>query len=324
MATTNLYATGSLLDLMNQIGADGNIMAVAEVMNKACPMFKAAPFVEANKVTQHMYQRRFSLPSSEIIRFNKGVGGNVGSFEQIVVEIQARGNRPWYDKRLVNASPNPAVYRSNHSRGVVEGIGQDIESDIIYGSVASGTCAFDGLSKQLNALTKTMVRGAGGTGSYLSSMYIIAWNDPDGVYFAFPRGSKAGIIFEDKGESVKDMSDGSRLDIYEDYVEASVGLCIGDMRAIARVANIDTTSPTGSTFNEEHVIYLLNQMPAGLRTSAMGYVSRKVMAAIEMRVNAKVNVNYTSREVFGSPVNVVCGMPVFLDEVISEAETVVS
>ncbi len=39
MATNNLYAQGTLLDVLNQIGPDGNYMASAEILQKETPMF---------------------------------------------------------------------------------------------------------------------------------------------------------------------------------------------------------------------------------------------------------------------------------------------
>lgn len=322
MATNELLKQGTLLDVMNRRAPDGNLLVVAEVLQKETPIIKDAPWVEANDLMQHIYSRRTLLPKSEQLKFNKGVGGNIGATEQETSGIQARGNWPSYDARLVDMAPNKQEYRNTEARATIMGIGQDIEKDLIYGSKAADTCAFDGIESYCDALG-TRVISAGGS-SNLTSAYIVAWDTANGAYLVYPKGSQGGIKFEDKGERTRDMADGTKMRVYEDYVEVSTGLCVADLRAVARIANIDISAPTASTFDENDVILLLNRMPASLRAKAVMYVSRNLHAAIEMRANAKNNVYYTPRDVFGETLTTIRGLPVRLDEIISENEDVVA
>lgn len=325
MATNELVKQGTLLDLMNQIGPDGNILTVAEVLYKETPILKDAPWVEANDTIQHIYSRRTSLPTSEYLRYNKGVGGNIGTVEQESAGLTARGNRPWYDARLMDLAPNKAEYRNQQSRAVIMGIGQDFDSDIIYGNKAADTCKFDGLETYVDSLSNDMViSGGDGSGTKNTSAYLVAWDTTNGAFMAYPRGSTGGIKFEDKGRRAKDMGDGTVLEVYEDYVEISGGLCVVDKRAVARYCNIDVSNPAAGTFNEDKLIILLNKMPATLRNKVVIYVSRGLKAAIEIRMNRKDNAYYTRENVFGEEVTMFRGCPVRLDEMISEAEQAVS
>ena len=322
MATNEVLKQGTLLDIMNNRAPDGNLLVVAEVLQKETPIIKDAPWIEANDLMQHIYARRTKLPTSEQLKFNKGVGGNRGATEQEVSGIQARGNWPSYDARLVDMAPNKQEYRNLEARATIMGIGQDIERDIIYGSKAADTCAFDGIETYCDAIGTRCI-DAGGEAN-LTSAYIVAWDTSNGAYLVYPKGSQAGIKFEDKGERTMDMPDGTKLRVYEDYVEVSCGLCVADLRAVARIANIASASPTATSFDENDVILLLNRMPAMLRQKAVMYVSRNVHAAIEMRANAKENAYYTAKDVFGETLTAIRGMPIRLDEMISEAEDKVS
>lgn len=322
MATNQVLKQGTLLDVMNNRAPNGNLLVVAEVLQKETPMFKDAPWIEANDLMQHIYSRRTKLPTSEQLKFNKGVGGNRGATEQVTSGIQARGNWPSYDARLVDMAPNKQEYRNQEARAVIMGIGQDLEKDIIYGSKAADTCAFDGVESYTDTLGK-MVISAGGS-SNLTSAYIVAWDTTNGAYLCYPKGSQAGIKFEDKGERTMDMSDGTKLRVYEDYVEANCGLCVADLRAVARICNIDVSAPTAESFDENDVILLLNRMPAMIRQKAVMYVSRNLHAAIEMRANAKSNCWYTPAQVYGETITAIRGMPIRLDEMISESEDQVS
>ena len=166
MAVNELVKQGTLLDLMNQIAPNGNLLTVAEVLQKETPILKDAVWVEANDVVQHIYSRRTSLPKSELLQFNKGVKGNIGTTEQEVSGLSARGNRPWYDARLVDLAPNKAEYRSQQSRAIVMGIGQEFDSDIIYGNKQANAASFDGIESYVDALANDMVVSGGeGSGS---------------------------------------------------------------------------------------------------------------------------------------------------------------
>lgn len=323
--TNEVVKQGTLLDIMNQIGPDGNLLTVAEVLQKETPILKDAVWVEANDTVQHVYSRRTSLPKSELLKFNKGVKGNIGTTEQETSGLSARGNRPWYDARLVDLAPNKAEYRNQQSRAVIMGIGQEFDSDILYANKATDAAAFDGIETYVDSLANEMVISGGGQGTDKNtSAYIVAWDVTNGAFMAYPRGSMAGVKYEDKGRRSKDMGDGSVLEVYEDYVEIAGGLCVADKRAIARYCNIDVSNPDANTFHENNLIILLNKMPATLRSKAVIYVSRSLKSAIEIRMNSKDNAYYTRENVFGEQVTMFQGVPVRLDEMISEYEDVVA
>lgn len=325
MATNELVKQGTLLDIMNQIGPDGNLLTVAEVLQKETPILKDAVWVEANDVVQHIYSRRTSLPKSEILKYNKGVHGNIGATEQVTSGISARGNRPWYDARLVDLAPNKAEYRNQQARAVIMGIGQEFDSDIIYANKKASASSFDGIETYVDSLANDMVvSGGNGDGDKNTSAYLVAWDVTNGAFMAYPRGSMGGIKYEDKGRRSKDMGDGSVLEVYEDYVEISGGLCVADKRAIGRYCNIDVADPAAGTFDENKLIILLNKMPASIRSKVVMYVSRGLKAAIEIRMNAKDNAYYTRENVFGEQVTMFQGVPVRLDEMISENEEAVA
>lgn len=319
MATNELVKQGTLLDMMNQIGPDGNFLSVAEILQKETPILKDAVWVEANDTLQHIYSRRTSLPKSEMLRFNKGVKGNLGTTEQVTSGLSARGNRPFFDARLVDLAPNKNEYRNNEARAVIAGIGQEFDSDILYANKKDDVASFDGIESYVDTLANEMVVNGGGNAN-LTSAYVVAWDTGNGAFMAYPRGSKAGVKYEDKGKRAKDMPDGSVMEVYEEYVEVSGGLCVTDKRAIGRYANIDISNPTANTFDENKLIILLNRMPATLRSKAVIYVSRSLMAAIEIRANAKENAYYTAGNVFGEDIYKFRGVPVRLDEMISENE----
>ena len=324
MATNVMLKQGTLAEILNRIAHNGNLMTVAEILQKDTPILKDAIWTEANGVNQHVYSKRTKLPTSQILEYNSGVSGNRGKTKEVTVGMYARGNRPYYDKRLVDIAPDPKKYRMQEATAVIEGIGQEVDEDIIYAD-KNDVYKFDGLVRYPNATNGMLVKGSAvGSEAKITSAYIVAWDLTNGAYLVYPKGSKGGVKYEDKGQRAKEMSDGSVMEVYEDYVEASCGLCVVDDRAVGRICNIPLDTIDANTFSEDDVIILMNKMPASLRSKAVMYVSRGLMSAIEIRANAKDNCYYTPKDVFGETITAIRGMPIRLDEKISEAESFVS
>lgn len=323
MATIEAKA-GTLLDVANSIGPDGNLLAVAETLYKEIPVLQDAVWTEANDTMQHRYARTAALPSSDLIELNKGVGASLGFDSQHFTRLSGRGNRPYIDARVVDSSPNPQEYMMRHTRKTVMGIGQDFASDIFYSDSSDNSLRFDGIAKHTNTLGNLVLSAGNSSAVGNTSMYIVCWDLAGGAYMAYPRFSQAGIKFTDHGKQRIVDTNGKAFDAYEHEVELTGGLCLADERAVARICNIDVSSPSDTAFDENDVILILNRLPAAIRKNAVAYVSRNLMACIEMRANAKDNVYYTQKEVFGGMVPTIRGMPIKLDESISENEDVVS
>jgi len=320
MTTNNLYAQGTLLDVLNQIGPDGNYMASAEILQKETPIIMDAIWVEANSVTQHKYSIDYSLPTSTKIEFNKGTTKSIGSTKPMICNMKGIDLLVSVDKRLIKIAPNGEALLAGHARKAMLGIGQDFEGDILYGSIAAGD-EYDGVAVQLNAISDATVFDNGDTGSNLSSIYVIAWDKDLGSYLAYPKGSMAGIKFTDMGSRNSDQSDGTVLEVHEMKVEVTAGFCLTDPRAIGRIANIDTGSLAVTTFDENLLIQLLSKMSKGAKKGYVIYCSPEVKAAMDIRANDKANMQYNTTNIFGVPTTTFRGVPVRESEIISNAET---
>jgi hypothetical protein len=325
MATNEMLKQGTLVDILNLVAPNGNLMTVAEILQRETPIFKDAIWQEANGINQHVYSVRTKLPTSQILLYNEGVAGNKGKTKQATVGMMARGNRPYYDARLVDMAADKAKYRMTEATAVIQGIGQEVDEDIIYASKADDFYKFDGLIRYPSEENGMLMKGKATEDSEkITSAYIVAWDFSEGAYLVYPKGSQGGVKFEDLGKRAKDLADGTVMEVYEDYVEANYGLCVVDERAVARICNIDVTNPLASDFDENQVIVLLNKMPGMLRSKAVMYVSRSVKSLIEIRANMKSNVMYGTSNVFGEEMTNIRGLPIRLDEKISEAEELVA
>lgn len=325
MAINQLNKQGTLADIISLLAPGTNLLKTAEIMQKDTPIMKDALYVEANNITTHTFAVRSSLPKSSIGKFNEPYGGERGRSKTVTIGLMERINCPAYDARLVERSGNINQYLNTEAQGIMQGLAQEVDEDIIYADKNDDFYKFDGLVRYPNATNGMLVKGAAtSSSSKITSAYLVAWDVNYGAFMAYPKGTKGGISIENLGKRVKDYEQGKRMDVYEIKAGASYGLGVIDERAVGRICNIDVSSISSSTFNEDKVIELVNKMPSTLRAKAVLYVSRGVKTAIDIKANSKANVWYSTDNVFGEPVRTVNGVPVRLDEKISEAEDFVS
>ena len=93
-----------------------------------------------------------------------------------------------------------------------------------------------------NAQNAVNVLNAGGTGSSNASIWLGCWGEQTGHGF-YPKASKAGLVFEDKGDVVPGFdSNNLRFEAYTSMFQWQMGLVVEDWRYTVRLCNIDTTT----------------------------------------------------------------------------------
>jgi len=320
MATTLTGQAGNIKDLLTGIGRDGNYQVVGHILDRETVVYRDAPMVEANNITFHEYTVDNTLPSSSIRRANKRRTFAKGSARMETVALEDRSIVYKVDVEDLKKAPNPQEFLNNEMRRGLQGIAQDFDTQVLYGTGIGDE--MEGLAPKLDTLGQFVISGGGS--SDLTSMYLVAWDAAAGASMAYPKGSNAGIKMEDKG-IVKSITDDGFIEYAVHEVSVAGGLVVKDDRAIGRIANIDVGTPTSTTFDEDDMILLVNQFPAHLRNKIKAYVSRDLKAAIDMRANAKDNAYYTPMVgVFGEAINAIVGVPIMLDEMISQNESAVS
>ena len=325
MATKQTGERGNIKDILAGTGRDGQYQIVGEILEREIPLFRDAPMIEANNITFHEYTVRNTLPASSLVRANKRRQGAKGSVRMETVHLEKRAITYRVDVEDLKKSPNPQEFLNNEMRAGLIGIGQDFDTQMFYGTGIGDE--MEGLAPKLDTIGLEVegpfVIDNGDSTGDLTSMYLVAWDVAAGVSLAYPKGSSAGITMKDHGIVPSWGDEGSDTGFIEyatHEVRVSGGLVVKDDRAIGRIANIDVSAPSETTFDENNFILMVNQFPAHLRNKIKGYASRNLKASIDMRANAKDNAYYTAMDVFGKHVPGISGVPIMLDEMISEDE----
>jgi hypothetical protein len=314
MATNDLAVQQTLAELIKR--SSGNqLLPLANVLARINPIFKQAVWGEANNQSYHIHNQVVTLPSGSWRRINEGTSGTAGTSKQISEPVSLFESLNIIDEWLADISGDPLTYRANEDNLFVEGMTQGFARGIFYANHATNPAQFDGIVNRsdYNLLACPNVWNAGGS-SNLMSIYMIEWG-LDKCFLAYPAGSEtAGIQKIDKGKLPKLDQNYNTFFAYYTQFKVNAGFIIRDPRCVQRVANI-ATSGSSNLADPELMIKALKAMP-DLGAAAEIYVNRTASAQMDIQAMNKQNGFYEGKDIFGTPVSMFRGHPVYLMEVV--------
>lgn len=244
-------ATGSwpsLLDVAERTDKEGKIPVIAEMMSQSNDYADDMPYVEANESTGHQFVFRTSIPAGTWRQYNQGVPYSKSTAAKSRVGLGMLEDYSQIDRALAEHSGNKERFRESEDVAFLEGMSQTIAQTLFYGNATINPDQFMGLSPFYNTINQNTAANAanvvngGGTGASNASLWLIGWS-PETIFALYPRGSKAGLDMEDKGDVTPGFdSVGNRFEAYTSWFRQQIGLCPKDWRYAARLANIDTTN----------------------------------------------------------------------------------
>jgi len=326
MSTLTSNTQLTLLELAKRLDPKGNAAVIAEVLNETNEIMFDAPWSEANNIFSHKTTRRLSLPSGSWRKLNAGVSAEISTTIEVTETLGMLESYAENDKMIIDAYPDKGSGRMQEVKPFIEGMGQELAQTMIYGSTITSPEEFDGLATRMNSLDADgNVIGQGGTGSDVTSVYIVQWG-LDKVHMIWPKGSKnVGIVHKDLGERTKVDSNDKMWQVYRDHFKFSGGMVCRNPRNMARIANIET-SGTANIFDEDNLIKLMNRMPQRGKGAKI-YANQTVITQMEIKLKDKTNVNFTPAKgegLAGEPVMYFRSCPIRLVEQILDTETAIS
>lgn len=281
----------SLVEQAKRIDPDGDQAKIAEVLNrKMGGILQEAPWMPSNDVWTNKTTRRASLPTGTRRKLNQRVTASVSRTTEVLDVIENLEDYCDVDAAIVDSMPSPAMFRSQEVDAFIEGLGQTIVSDLLYADSDADPDALHGLAARMGVLDGRFVIGEGGTGSDVTSIYVVNW-DPAKCHLIYPKNMQAtlGVQHTDKGQITSETSSGL-YEVYRDHFVIRCGLVVRDPRSIGRLANIES-SGASNTFDEDNLITLLNNMNTGPMTRI--YCNETILTQMQIKLKDKNNVNYT-------------------------------
>ncbi len=239
MALSTMALT--LADWAKRLDPMGKVPMIVELLAQTNEILDDMMFVQANNVLSHQTTVRTGLPQIYWKLINQGVKTSKSTTAQISETIGIAEAWSEVNRDLAELGGNTNAIRLSEASGFVEALNQEVASTIFYGNQQVAPKEFTGLAPRYSSLTAGNAQNiinAGGTGSDNTSIWLVDWGY-NGVHGIFPKGSKAGLIHEDKGMHTVDRDDGTREDVYRDKWQWKIGCVVRNWQCAARACNID-------------------------------------------------------------------------------------
>lgn len=310
----------TLLDIAKASDPNGSVQTdVIEILNQQNEILDDMVWQEGNLPTGTRTTIRSGLPAPTWRKYYGGVQPNKGTLVQVTENTGMMEAYAEVDKALADLNGNTARYRALEDAAHIEGMNQELTTNLFYANEATYPERFQGFAPRFNSLSAANAENiidAGGTGTDNSSIWLVVWS-PQTVHGLIPKGSKAGLQVRDLGEVTVENIDGNggRAQMYRTHYRWDVGLSVRDWRYVVRIANIDKSLLTADVSTGANLINLMTRAIELIPNLNMGravfYVPRNIRTYLRLQqVNAIKNSTLSMENLAGRKVLAFDGIPV--------------
>jgi hypothetical protein len=321
----------TLLDVTKRMDPDGKIDTIAEILNQTNEILDDMVWLEGNLPTGHRTTIRTGLPTPT---WRKLYGGVQPTKSTTVQVTDATGMLEAYaevDKALADLNGNTAAFRLSEDRAHIEGMNQEFSSTLFYGNESTEPEAFTGFGARFNDQSASngeniLTSAATPDSTDNTSIWLVVWG-PNTVHGIYPKGSRAGLNMEDKGQVTIENVDGNggRMEAYRTHYRWDCGLSVRDWRYVVRI-NIDQEDLVKNAASGPDLVDLMTQAVELIPSLSMGrpafYVNRTVRSFLRRQIANKVAAStLTMEQVAGKHVTMFDGIPVRRCDSITNTES---
>ncbi len=317
----------TLADWAKRLDPDGKVPTIVELLSQTNEILLDMSWKEGNLPTGHRTTVRTGLPAVSWRLLNQGVTPSKSTTAQIDEQIGMLEAWSEVDKDLATLNGNIGSFRLSEARAFLEAMNQEMAQTLFYGA-ATAPEEFIGLAARYAASTGAIadnVIKTGGVGADNTSAWLVAWDD-ETICGIFPKGSKAGLIHDDYGETTVEVTagvGGTRMRALQERWQWKAGIAVKDWRYVVRLANIDISDIDTTdliNFMEQAEETLPNEL--GRR---VWYMNRRVRRALRRRYREDVSAGggLTYENVAGKRVLMFGQTPVRITDALINTEALV-
>lgn len=301
--------SSTLMDVAKRLDANGKVDKVVEILAQKNEILDDMQWFEGNLATGHKTTIRTGLPAATWRKLNYGVQSTKSTTAQITDTCGMLETYAEVDKSLADLNGNTAAFRLSEDAAHLEGMNIELAKTLLYADETMSE-KFVGLAPRYNlksAPSGANIIDAGGVGSVNSSIYLATWGEKT-AHGIFPKGSKAGISIEDKGQQTLVDANGGKYEGYRTHYKWDCGLTVRDWRYIVRIANIDMTNlatagdGTDNSANLiKHLSIAIDTLPDTSSGRLAFYMNQSCISMLRVKLMNKGNVFLTMGDYMGKP-----------------------
>ena len=320
---TNISTDLTLLELAERSGDEGAIMT-AEILTQRNKILQVMPWLPHNVTGGYKFNQETSLPEGTLRAVNEGVGRQKSNRAPITEPSCRRESWSEVDEyELADMDEaGKAVYINTEQRAIIRGMGNGMASDLFYGNRATTIREINGFATRTNDVSQSNVTDGGGTGSDLSSVYVVELGE-DTCHMIYPKSGTIGMEmnFFGKIRSTEDTDGSKRLMMYSTQFILQYGLVVKDTSAVQRICNIETTGAS-NILDVDDVINAIRRLP-GVGTPVF-MSNTTILAQLDIQAKDKPNVLYTVDNPFGDKEERIRNLTVYQTDAILNTESQVT
>lgn len=309
----------TLLDITKRLDPDGKIDTIAEILTQTNEVLDDMVWIEGNLPTGHRTTIRSGLPTPTWRKLYGGVQPTKSITVQVTDTVGMLEAYAEVDQALADLNGNSAAFRLSEDRAHIEGMNQEFAQTLFYGAETNEPEAFTGFGPRFNSKSalnaeNVLTSAASPDGNDNTSIYLVVWG-PNTVHGIYPKGSKAGLNMEDKGQVTIENVDGAggRMEAYRTHYRWDCGLSVRDWRYVVRI-NIDQEDLVKNAASGPDLIDLMTQAVELIPSLSMGrpafYANRTVRSFLRRQIANKVAAStLTIEQVAGKHVTMFDGIP---------------
>jgi hypothetical protein len=310
----------TLLDIAKITDPGGQVARVVEMLSQTNEILDDMVFIEGNLPTGHRTTVRTGLPAPTWRKLYGGVQPTKSRTLQVTDSCGMLESYAEVDKALADLNGNSAAFRMSEDRAHIEGMNQEFASTLFYGNEGTEPEAFTGFSPRFNSQSaengvNILTDAATPDSTDNASIWLMVWG-PNTVHGIYPKGSKAGLQVDDKGQVTIESIDGSggRMEAYRTHYCWKLGLCVRDWRYIVRI-NFDLENIVASAATGPDLYALMGKALRRIPTLSMGrpvfYANRDTLDALDLQGANKGTLGlHAIEDAQGKFINTFRGVPV--------------
>lgn len=312
----------------------GKVSTLVDMLSQNNGMLSDMMTVECQSGNAFEYTQVVRLPTATRRLYNQGVPASLAGVAKLTATCSEYADWAKFDVSLADLGGNLNELRAQEISLHMEGISQQVASDMFYGNRTSDPTQFTGFANIYNTVSTATspiadnVIDGGGTGSTNTSIWLICWG-PRQIHTIFPKGSQVGLFHKDYGNLPAVDGNSNEFPAYRDWLCWRLGLAIHDWRFAVRICNVDVALLNGGSAANlinllVRAVHLPPVMPAGVmnvtETDSMVdrivpgraaiYCNRTIGTYLDLQAMNKTNVLLKMEEWNGEAVTTFRGIPI--------------